>query len=142
MVPARSATPEAQRAASADGALWDNPPCAGSVGDEAARTILDVEVRFKKGNDGRTCSWVALRPPRTRVPGPTMAAGGDVPHDPATFVIEEAQVNEVYFAWRNGTPTSVDEALDQTLEEWRRLPDDGELVRQWTTVRGRQRRRR
>jgi hypothetical protein len=49
-----------------------------------------VEVRFTKGKGGRTCSWVALRPPRTLVPGPTMAAGGDVPHDLATFVVEEA----------------------------------------------------
>jgi hypothetical protein len=49
-----------------------------------------VEVRFTKGKDGRTCSWLALRPPRTRVAGPAMAAGGDVPHDLATFVIEDA----------------------------------------------------
>lgn len=33
---------------------------------------------------------MALRPPRTEVPGPSMAAGGDLPHDLATFVIEEA----------------------------------------------------
>lgn len=39
---------------------------------------------------GRGCSWTALRPPRTVVPGPTMAAGGDLPHDLYTFVIEEA----------------------------------------------------
>lgn len=49
-----------------------------------------MEIRFRKGTRGRTCSWVAVRPPRTRVPGPTMAAGGDVPHDLATFVIEQA----------------------------------------------------
>jgi hypothetical protein len=104
-----------------------------------------------------------------------MAAGGDVPHDLATFVIEEAlglqhgfwgcvadgatfrslgrkptpqgravvgrhrgeieqaeaRVNDVYFAWRGGTPTIVDDALDQVLEEWRRLPEHGELVRAW-----------
>ena len=40
--------------------------------------------------DGRGCSWRALRPPRTIVPGPTMAAGGDLPHDLYTFVIEAA----------------------------------------------------
>ena len=39
---------------------------------------------------GRGCSWSALRPPRTIVPGPTMAAGGDLPHDLYTFVIEDA----------------------------------------------------
>src|SRR6476661_8017353 len=49
-----------------------------------------MEVRFRKSDDGRTCAWVALRPPRHRVLGPTMAAGGDVPHDLATFVIEDA----------------------------------------------------
>ena len=32
----------------------------------------------------------ARRPPRTVVPGPTMAAGGDLPHDLYTFVIEDA----------------------------------------------------
>ena len=37
---------------------------------------------------GRGCAWEALRPPRTRVPGPTMAAGADLPHDLYTFVIE------------------------------------------------------
>lgn len=47
-----------------------------------------MEVRFTKVANGRACAWTALRPPRTRVPGPTMAAGGDVPHDLATFVIE------------------------------------------------------
>lgn len=47
-------------------------------------------VTFRKSGKGRTCSWEALRPPRTRVPGPSMAAGGDVPHDLATFVIEQA----------------------------------------------------
>lgn len=39
---------------------------------------------------GRTCSWTALRPPRSMVPGPAMAAGGDLPHDLYTFVIEDA----------------------------------------------------
>lgn len=47
-----------------------------------------MEVRFAKF--GRVCRWVALRPPRTRVPGPSMAAGGDLPHDLSTFVIEDA----------------------------------------------------
>ncbi|HEX4903125.1 MAG TPA: hypothetical protein VFV42_09975, partial [Acidimicrobiales bacterium] len=49
-----------------------------------------MRVTFRKGKGGRTCSWEALRPPRTRVPGTTMAAGGGVPHDLATFVIEDA----------------------------------------------------
>jgi len=39
---------------------------------------------------GRGCAWTALRPPRSVVPGPTMAAGGDLPHDLYTFVIEHA----------------------------------------------------
>ena len=45
-----------------------------------------MTVTFVKGS--RTCGWMAVRPPRTRVPGPTMAAGADLPHDLATFVIE------------------------------------------------------
>ncbi|MEZ5219276.1 MAG: hypothetical protein R2715_22450, partial [Ilumatobacteraceae bacterium] len=48
-----------------------------------------MEVTFRRGNAGRTCGWEAVIPPRTRVPGPTMAAGADVPHDLATFVIEQ-----------------------------------------------------
>jgi hypothetical protein len=39
---------------------------------------------------GRGCAWTALRPPRSIVPGPTMAAGGDLPHDLYHFVIEDA----------------------------------------------------
>ncbi len=118
------------------------------------------------------------------MPGPTMAAGGDLPHDLATFVIEEAlslehgfwgcvaagatfrslqrrrtpqgravisahldeldaaeaRVNEVYFAWRAGRPTPVDEALDAALEQWRALPDDGQLVRCWPIRPGTRRR--
>ena len=47
-----------------------------------------MEITFRKV--GRGCAWTALRPPRTTVPGPTMAAGGDLPHDLYTFVIERA----------------------------------------------------
>jgi len=47
-----------------------------------------MQVTFHKR--GRGCGWTALRPPRTVVPGPTMAAGGDLPHDLYTFVIEDA----------------------------------------------------
>jgi hypothetical protein len=43
-------------------------------------------VTFVKS--GRTCGWTALRPPRSQVPGSTMAAGADLPHDLSTFVIE------------------------------------------------------
>ncbi len=54
-------------------------------------------VRFRKTGRGRACAWEALRPPRTRVPGPVMAAGPDVPHDLATFVIEDALGIELGF---------------------------------------------
>lgn len=47
-----------------------------------------MTVTFHKR--GRGCGWTALRPPRSIVPGPTMAAGGDLPHDLYTFVIEDA----------------------------------------------------
>lgn len=49
-----------------------------------------MRVTFTKSDNGRTCGWVAVRPPRTVVPGATMAAGGDIPHDLSTFVIEQA----------------------------------------------------
>lgn len=106
-----------------------------------------------------------------------MAAGGDVPHDLATFVIEaelgiehgfwgcvaagatftslgrkrtepgravirrhlteldaaEAQVNEMYFAWRRGEATPVGPALDAVLADWRALPEGGSLVMEWTS---------
>ncbi|MFP5489529.1 MAG: hypothetical protein ACLGHQ_14650 [Acidimicrobiia bacterium] len=124
---------------------------------------------------GRGCGWTAVRPPRSVVPGPTMAAGGDLPHDLYTFVIEhaldiehgvwgcvaagatfktlgrkrtpqgkaviarhlddldaaEARVNEIYFDWRSGTPTELDEELDTMLSRWRAVPDGGNLGLEW-----------
>lgn len=58
--------------------------------DRLVRNLGAVEITFTKGKSGRTCAWEALRPPRTKVPGPTMAAGGDIPHDLVTYVIEDA----------------------------------------------------
>ena len=43
----------------------------------------------------------------------------------------EAKVNEIYFAWRDGAPTPLDDALDTALARWRDLPDGGELVVEW-----------
>lgn len=130
-------------------------------------------VTFRR--QGRGCSWIALRPPRTIVPGPTMAAGADLPHDLYTFVIEdglgieygfwgcvadgatfktlgrkqtpqgkaviarhrddldaaEVRVNEIYFAWRAGEPTPLDNELDSMLAHWRALADGDELALQW-----------
>ena len=107
-----------------------------------------------------------------------MAAGGDLPHDLYTFVIEDAlgirygfwgcvaagatfktlgrkrtpqgkaiitrhlddldaaetRVNEIYFAWRAGQPTSLDEQLDSMLDRWRTLTDADELTLRWRTV--------
>jgi hypothetical protein len=112
-----------------------------------------------------------------------MAAGGDLPHDLYTFVIEdaldlefgfwgcvaagatfrtlgrkptphgkalisrhredlddaEARVNEIYFAWREGVPTALDDELDSALAGWRGLPDGGELVVEWRRQRSRRR---
>jgi len=112
-----------------------------------------------------------------------MAAGGDLPHDLYTFVIEQAlgiehgfwgcvaegatfatlgrkrtpqgkdvitrhlreldeaefRVNDIYFAWKAGTPTPLDEELNATLERWRALPDGGELVVTWPTTSARRR---
>lgn len=49
----------------------------------------------------------------------------------------EQRVNEIYFAWRNGTPTPLDEVLDRAVAEWRALPEEGELVREWSVGAGR-----
>lgn len=132
-----------------------------------------MTVTFRR--EGRGCSWSALRPPRSIVPGPTMAAGRDLPHDLSTFVVEkelgiehgfwgclaegatfrslrrrrtpqgkavidrhlqhlrdaETRVNQIFFAWRAGRPTTISEALDSMLERWRAVPDGGELVVEW-----------
>jgi len=110
-----------------------------------------------------------------------MAAGGDLPHDLYTFVIEDAlgirhgfwgcvaagatfrtlgrkrtpqgkavierhlddldaaetRVNEIYFAWRAGKGTELDDELGEMLDRWRALPDGGELVVEWSTDRTR-----
>lgn len=119
-----------------------------------------------------------------------MAAGGDLPHDLYTFVIEgalgiergfwgcvaagatfktlgrkqtpqgkavierhleqlddaERRVNEVYFAWRAGEPTPLDDELGSMLARWRALAEGDELVLRWpigepAVPRGRRRRR-
>ena len=128
---------------------------------------------------GRGCSWQALRPPRTIVPGPTMAAGGDLPHDLYTFVIEdalkiefgfwgcvaagatfktlgrrrtpqgrviisdhlkelndaEARVNAIYFGWRAGEATPLNDELDSMLLRWRASSEGDELVLHWQVPR-------
>lgn len=49
-----------------------------------------MRVAFHKGNGPRTCTWEATLPKRRRVPGSVMAAGKDIPHDLAQYVIEAA----------------------------------------------------
>jgi hypothetical protein len=39
----------------------------------------------------------------------------------------EHRVNEIYFAWKRGEPTSLDRELDEMLARWRDL-DDGESL--------------
>src|SRR4051812_45107456 len=51
---------------------------------------LTMRVEFYKANEGRVCGWVAMPPKRRPFEGTTMAAGRDVPHDLAQFVIERA----------------------------------------------------
>ncbi len=114
-----------------------------------------MQVTFTKLLDGRACRWEAIRPPRTVVPGPTMAAGADVPHDLATFVIREhggelddaeRVVNDIHFTWRRGESTPHDRTLDEIAARWRALSDSDELVLHWDVPsppvrRGRRRRR-
>ncbi len=105
-----------------------------------------------------------------------MAAGGDLPHDLYTFVIEdgldiehgfwgcvaagatfktlgrkrtpqgkavitrhladlesaETRVNEIYFAWRAGGPTPLDNELDSMLTRWRALTESEALTLRWS----------
>lgn len=53
----------------------------------------------------------------------------------------EAQVNDIYFAWRSGSSTELDDELDTMLERWRAVPDGGELVVEWRIDRRPSRRR-
>jgi hypothetical protein len=52
-------------------------------------TVIMV-VEFRKGGDGRLCSWIATPPHRRPFQGSTMAAGRDLPHDLTQFTIEQA----------------------------------------------------
>ncbi len=47
-------------------------------------------VVFYKVDGGRLCGWSAEPPKRKRFQGTTMAAGRDLPHDLAQFVVEAA----------------------------------------------------
>jgi hypothetical protein len=49
---------------------------------------MSMRVAFYKVDDGRLCAWTALIPKRRPLPGTTMAAGRDLPHDLAQFVVE------------------------------------------------------
>jgi hypothetical protein len=45
---------------------------------------------FKPGEKHRLCQWTAVRGRRTVVAGSVMAAGRDIPHDLAQYVVEAA----------------------------------------------------
>ena len=49
---------------------------------------MSMRVAFYKVDDGRLCAWTALIPKRRPLQGTTMAAGRDLPHDLAQFVVE------------------------------------------------------
>ena len=49
-----------------------------------------MQVIFYKLKNGRCCGWAAVPPKRRRFEGTTMAAGRDLPHDLAQFVVETA----------------------------------------------------
>lgn len=44
----------------------------------------------------------------------------------------ERRVNEIYFTWRRGGATQIDDELDTMLRRWREVPRGGELVLDWT----------
>jgi hypothetical protein len=47
----------------------------------------------------------------------------------------ERSVNEIYFAWRDRHPISLDDELDSMLERWRAVPDGGDLELAWSIER-------
>jgi hypothetical protein len=49
---------------------------------------MSMQIAFYKVDDGRLCAWTALIPRRRPLQGTTMAAGRDLPHDLAQFVVE------------------------------------------------------
>jgi hypothetical protein len=49
---------------------------------------LPMRVVFYKAEGGRCCAWKAFPPKRKGFQGTTMAAGRDLPHDLAQFVVE------------------------------------------------------
>jgi hypothetical protein len=51
---------------------------------------MDMRVEFYKEDEGRLCAWTAAPPKRRPFRGTTMAAGRDLPHDLAQFVVERA----------------------------------------------------
>ncbi len=50
--------------------------------------VVDFARIEEKGR--RHCRWDAVRGKRTRIPGPVMAVGRDLPHDLAQYVVEAA----------------------------------------------------
>lgn len=51
---------------------------------------MEMRVEFYKLDAGRLCAWIAKPPKRRPFQGTTMAAGRDLPHDLAQFVVELA----------------------------------------------------
>jgi hypothetical protein len=49
---------------------------------------MSMHVAFYKVDNRRLCTWMATPPKRKRFQGTTMAAGSDLPHDLAQFVVE------------------------------------------------------
>jgi len=43
----------------------------------------------------------------------------------------ERRVNDIYFAWKRGSPTALDDELDDMLERWRGLGDGESLAVEW-----------
>jgi hypothetical protein len=60
------------------------------TGVEIGGESMAMQVAFYKVGGGRLCGWAATPPKRRRFVGSTMAAGRDLPHDLAHFVVEGA----------------------------------------------------
>lgn len=46
----------------------------------------------------------------------------------------ERRVNEIYFAWKAGRPTSLDDDLNAMLHRWSAMADGDELTLEWDVV--------
>ena len=58
----------------------------------------------------------------------------DPGYEQKAFDDAERRVNEIYFAWKAGRPTSLDDDLNAMLHRWSAMADGDELTLEWDVV--------